>query len=727
MNNIVRPLRVLLVSFALLGYQVGLTRYFSAVFLYHYAFLITSTAILAMGLGSFWALRKKAVGGDVERPEKLPWFLALATLMFFGLPFIPGFVPYLIGAGLPFFAAGIWFARLYAAHHRQTAYLYFADLAGAAIAAGLALTVIDALSVFAIFALATAAAAAAALPASRRVNSALVAGLLLVAVITTTFWGPEIDRNAPAVQGTPNSALLRSGGELLFSAWDSFARTDVFAVPNRENELMVSIDGGSLSGMWRYDGTPESVAWGEEYIGYLPLALGARERVLVMGPGGGRDVHLALLAGHRQVTGVEINRGSIEAVEQLADFAGGIYQRPEVEIVAGDGRSYVRSSQDKYDVIYLSQVMAQSADAAGYALAENYIYTKEAFHDYFDKLAPGGYLGFITHDEADLLKLITTAAEVLAERGVSESQLDRHLAIAFSPQPGHGDIPNPALLVKPEPLTAVEAEAFTDVAIEHGHTILHVPGMPGTVVTAIAQGEVTISELVADAPYDIRPATDLRPFFYKLERGIPAMLILLLFVSGLVATIFFSTRRTKTNASVKGWFALLGAAFMLVEVPLLQYYTLFMGHPSRSFTVVLAALLLSAGLGSALSGRLRSRRNLLYVLPLLLVLYPWLLPQAFSWFAGAGLALRVAVTFLSILPVGVFLGVLFPLSLAAMGEQGREESIPLAWALNGVMSVAGATLATVLAMHWGFAVTLYLGAALYLLLIRGLGQVILQE
>ncbi len=116
---------------------------------------------------------------------------------------------------------------------------------------------------------------------------------------------------------------------------------------------------------------------------------------LVIGAGGGRDLWAALLFGAAQVDGVEVNPIIADDVMRglVSDFSGQIYSRPGVRVTTGEGRSFVRRSDDKCDLIQASLVDTRAASAAGaFALSENSLYTVEAFVDYFRHLTPAGVL-----------------------------------------------------------------------------------------------------------------------------------------------------------------------------------------------------------------------------------------------------------------------------------------------------------------------------------------------
>lgn len=159
-------------------------------------------------------------------------------------------------------------------------------------------------------------------------------------------------------------------------------------------------------------------------------------------------------------------------------------------------------------------------------------------------------------------------------------------------------------------------------------------------------------------------------------------------------------------------FGFLGLAFMLVEIPLLQRFILFLGHPAYAMAGVLGALLLFSGLGSLLSARVPLRRALGGVVGVV-VLYGLGMPLLSGPLLGLPFWARAAVTGLGLAPLGMAMGMPFPRLLGALQE--REPGlVPWAWGVNGALSVVASVLAALMALSWGFRAVLIAGAAAYL-------------
>jgi hypothetical protein len=121
---------VLFLSVALLSYQVGLTRYLSAVLWYHYAFLVSSGAVLGLGLGSYLSLSRSKFWSELKPLALLPFALGTTIGIFFLGPYLPGLFPYFVLGSTPFMLAGMWFGRLYRINPEISGFIYSADLVG---------------------------------------------------------------------------------------------------------------------------------------------------------------------------------------------------------------------------------------------------------------------------------------------------------------------------------------------------------------------------------------------------------------------------------------------------------------------------------------------------------------------------------------------------------------------------------------------------------------------
>jgi hypothetical protein len=498
-----------------------------------------------------------------------------------------------------------------------------------------------------------------------------------------------------------------------------------------------------------------------------PDAGGARTpfTTLVIGPGGGRDLLSALVFGASHVDGVEINPIIVNEVMlgRFREYSGGIYADPRVALHVEDGRSYVRRAGRRYDVIQASLVDTWAATSAGaYTLTENMLYTVEAFDDYLDHLTDAGLLT-ITRWRFDGLRLVSLAQEACARRGWDPTA---RLALVQ-----YGNVVN--LMLKRDPFTPAEISRLSQVAGDLEFRVVYVPGrapVEGSRALAALDDSgvgdyvrlITARDRLAfyrDYPIDITPTTDDRPFFFNTTRfgrqtyvawlrsrlfgwtepwtrplpggfatgGLTALLVVI-GLSAVLVTLFvvgplWIVGRPALDRGWPGWlgyFGCLGAAYMMVEIALLQRFVLLLGHPVYSLTVTLFSLLLGTGLGSWLSRRIgdeRLRRRLLTALAAIVfmgIAAVVLIPPVVNYAIGWPITARLVLAAVLLLPAGGLMGIPLPSGMRLLSRR-QSALVPWAWGINGALSVLGSGLSVLVAMTFGFSATILAGASVYAL------------
>jgi hypothetical protein len=491
----------------------------------------------------------------------------------------------------------------------------------------------------------------------------------------------------------------------------------------------------------------------------------------IIGPGGGVDVMRAVANGSPSVTGIEINPTIANSVmrDRYADYAFHLYELPQVHIHVQDGRSYIRSSHDKYDVVQMTLVDTWASTAAGaFALSENNLYTIEAFREYFDHLKPDGMIA-ITRWEfkqpREALRVVSQAIESLHQIGVADPK-DHFIIVADGNLDEDG---RPVLvLAKKSAFTAAEYTAVADHMYSnpnlvwlnrHGNVIDSMSPVvqrtallpPGPAISLPPAAAAFRNLIESNDPvgfarsyaYNVSPVSDSAPFFFftlktrhvlenimagtghgmdwRINLGV-VVLGMLLIISILAVLAFLilplALHRHRQNVPKTGIVALLyfitvGFGFILVEISLIQRFVLFLGHPTYALTVVVFLLLLSSGAGSvAARHRITNGGKVLPLLGLIaafiagnVVLLPWLLSAA----VGLPFVIKLVISGLVLAPLGFLMGMPFPTGLRLV------KTVEWAWALNAAASVLGSVMAMIIAIHFGLTVTLICAAVAYLL------------
>ncbi len=718
-------LGVFFVTLSGLMFEIGLTRIFSATIWYHFAFVAISVALLGWGLGGFalHALRAR-LQPSLEKAAVLTFLYALAIPACLGLivrfPFHQNrLVFYFVVSLLPFLLAGMALSMVFALGRERAGQLYFADLVGAAVGA---LSITFALSILggenAILAVALAPLAAAALFWRRLTPvSVVVAVLIVTAIGLNERTGLFMIRSAPE-KGMYRHMAALPGAKVALTGWNAYSRID--AVTGFEDPYLARlyIDSDAWTNVVAWDGRMESIAKLKDWYRALAFKMVAPEpETLIIGPGGGFDVLVALAAGSRKVTAVEMNPLMLRFARSFGARAGNLYDHPQVEPILSEGRTFIRRTDRRFDVILMGFVDSWAAVASGgLSLSENHLYTVEAFKAYYEHLTPEGALVILRWD-VDIPRLVTNSVAFLGPQ-----EAGKRIAVFLEKRSGdREDPPQMMFMLKKRPFTEAECARMASEWTAARPVIL--PGH-GTApqYEALFSGRKSLTEFAAEAQQRVDPVFDDRPFFFARQKpwGLPGSMRfafqMILAPLGVLALLFLVLGKpkgepTRPYALSILYFACLGLGFIAVELALLQHLTLLLGHPIFTLSILLFTLLACGGLGSHLSGRFPLAATCATVAGLGLV-YAFALPRLVPNLLQLPLAARIAVAMLIVAPLGFAMGMPFPRGLQRTG-QGPFPAAPFYWGLNGIFSVVGSLATVVLAVTAGFQVAMIAGCACY--------------
>jgi spermidine synthase len=750
---------VALSSFAGLLLELSLTRLFSVVLFYHFAFLAISIALLGLGAGGVLAHLKKKRLKTIEL-RRIATFCAALTAMAIpialevvlhvpvslkltGGNFIRLTAIYTVSA-VPFFLTGLQFSVIFARMSARIPRLYGADLAGGALAC---LAVVPLLNLIGgpnaiLFSALVAAIAAVVWSPSKRATgwaAALAAVLLLLIIMNHS------GRLADVVQA---KGIRRQNPE--FARWNAISRVEVDGADDGARIIVIDADAST----YIMNADPKTWAGSEmqkRLMGSPPAVVNVLRPhgdYAIIGPGGGVDVLRAVANGSPSVTGIEINSIIANSImrDRYADFAYHLYQRPEVHLQVGDGRSFIRRTPQQFDVIQMTLVDTWASTAAGaFALSENSLYTTEAFREYFEHLKPGGIVAITRWEFArprEALRVASVGMNALHQMGVVDAA--SHFMVISQDELDEDGI-HVAVLAKKTRFTPQEEEAVRQhVAHNQPMQVLYSPsGNEDNAFARLIRGNdpYAFSEKYA---YNVSPVSDNAPFFFftlkpgqllhlrtrhsmdwKVNLGVAVLGMLLVIsivavLAFLILPLMFEAGDGRGAAGSLFYFVAVGLGYILVEVTFIQRFVLFLGHPTYALTVVIFLMLLASGGGSLASRKWPPLGRAVW-LPLLaiiasLLLYVAVLPGLLDHFVGVVFPFKVLISGVLLVPLGVAMGMPFPTGLRALAgpEEGlAEHSIEWAWAMNAASSVLGSVLAIVIAIEFGLNITLACGAAAY--------------
>jgi hypothetical protein len=775
------------ISLSVLLLELTLTRIFSIILWYDYAFMAISIAFFGLGIGS---LVTHVIKNKLRR-EIVPIYLLKSSLGFaisvgiFLLVtgyLIPPSVNYLylfyLASSLPFLFAGIAIALIFYSRPRDISRLYFVDLMASASAAllldpllrgfGAEYTLvfisllISVACVFGIF-LMPGNSTSIRNPRNLKVkkfvarwrdlivnnrqysnveqglnhsnmvkrfgNRPQLVRLLLISlglVITFSLILALNSLNTELVSIKPGEKKglyyqlsNPAGFEHLFTGWNSFSRIDVTRQIHNTTQpqsldssgrsralAAIAIDADADTPVMRWNGTFQDLEWIKRYMDFLPYEISKTNSTLVIGSGGGEDVLTSLAGGSRNVTAVEINPLIIEAAKRFGDDAGNLYDRDQVELVIDEGRRYLSGTDSRFDLIMIKLVDSWAAQlAGGYALSENYLYTEEAFKQYFDHLNKDRGMLVMIRWNIELPRLIPLIYESLREEsnesefaprnGSSSSILEKNQEllekiIVVENKPGIYFLPSNEGSIYPV-LVMIKGSAFTPDELEivkqrvserNARTILlPTDDVQTEFEKAMSYNLGSIGSIRGNENSSfssLPPPTDDTPFFFARER-IPYQLIILLttvlLLSGVLFVILVYYSKLNKIDTISVLFSnryylifasCIGFGFMFFEITLIQKFLLILGTPVLALTVILFSILVTTGVGSYASGKLfptRPDRAILISIPFIIVItivYYFLINDVIYQSIVLSINERITLSVIFLTPMGFLMGFQFP-------------------------------------------------------------------
>jgi spermidine synthase len=774
---------VFLISAATVILEIALTRIFSFALWYHFAFMSVSAALLGFGVsGVVASLSRRLQETSLQRVCAMACALfglstVLALACISAIPLDPAglgraWLPSLALAldflvlTVPFFFSGLTIVTVISRLSGEASRIYCVDLVGGGIGCLLLLSLIGPLGGEGIVLFAGLVGVAAALCFSRPLpqRSRMMIALAATVMMVMTWQAAVLLPVSPKRSRDPsrNKSLtnlldlsLFPSARSVFAGWNAYSRVDVVedtgtvawlrninfpSLPLPTTQIV--IDGDAATSVVSDRGDPVEL----EYLKVIPSALSYQvlhpRSALVIGAGGGVDALTAVVNGTPQVDAVEINPLIVDLMRgRYAERSGHLFNRPGVTLHLGEGRSFVRSTASSWDLIQLSLIDTWAALSSGaYSLSENYLYTVEAFQDYYRHLTSQGALAitrWYREPPRESLRLCTVAREALSREGIAAPE--RHFVVYSANNVA-------TIVMKREPVTAQEMSDFRREAERRGFRILYDPETPRENLFQSFFSAPDRAAFYRSLPFDVTPVTDDSPFFFLQHRWkdlspkalfqpgnalveIPGKLLLLLVLAislcfSVVLLLLPLFLKQRSELRQRGSFGLLlyffgvGVAFMMIEILLMQEFSLFLGHPVYAISVVLFSLLIFSGAGSLASTTLigDSPRRLVMALAILagvIVASFALYPSLFAAFLGRPFSVRALVALVAIFPAGFLMGLPFPAGIRQASLR-VPRIIPWAWAVNGFASVASSSLCVLLAMEVGFSWAASIAGGCYL-------------
>ena len=517
----------------------------------------------------------------------------------------------------------------------------------------------------------------ALLMASGRKGPAGFAGLLTVGSMALAYLAPTSVFEVPVATNKVMSQMLLLDKKLMIEAtrWDPVCRIDIIGPGPEWPGLRRTMfqDGDAPTVLPLADDTRIADPSNKEGLGYLLFDKTA-PKVLAIGIGGGIDILQATAPRNYadgstvDFTGVELNATTAGLMlNEYKEATNDRYNLPGVKVHIDEGRSWLRRSDEKYDLIQMTGTDTYAALSSGsYVMSESYLYTAEAYDDFLSHLTPDGVicsLRFRFDPPRECLRLTAIAVDALRRDGAEDPE--QHFVVigwkgkeVVTSEGVTQGLDYGAILVRKRPFTGREVERYQALMnVKPGMFVMYAPGIPTTgeftdFFAAVAEGPEAETAFRDAYVYNLDPVNDNNPFFFRYHRwnkvipqifgfgldedeaadGVvahsdvgteykeiigdkPIGLIMLLTVLGqsivlvtllvIVPLLLFRREGLKVPGGGRWvlYFFGLGAGYILIEVAAMQRFVLFLGHPGYAITVVLISFLIFSALGAAVAGK----------------------------------------------------------------------------------------------------------------------------
>jgi hypothetical protein len=768
---------ILCVSAATLGLQIVLIRALSIAQWHHFAYLVISTALLGFGVsGTIITIAQKFF---LRHQKSSMWIFAAAMAFLTPLTFLLAqmlpfdqlqlvwdarqliyLAAFYLLFFLPFFCAGACICIAFTAAAEKAHRLYFFNMVGSGVGVAAFVALMYGGQPEQLLLVASALTFLGAFILACRMSAGFIIATIACALVTFTLFAPHgaiplkinISENKSLVYYTslPNSQTVTT-------SYSPLARLDIVNAPairylpglsigyagTIPSQALLISDADGISTLNRFDHPGELRCY--DYVtSALPYHLLSGPRVCIIGSGGGSDVAQALSLGAAEITAVEMNRQIIGLLKgRFSDMVSNIYNRPIVKAVAAEGRNFLQTTNDRFDIIQISLLDSFNAAAAGlYSLNESHLYTVEAIGKALDRLTPVGLLSItrpLKTPPRDTLKMVATIAQALRTRHVKTP--GEHIIVIRS-------WATATVIASALPMPPTLIEMAREFCLRRSFDLVYLPGIQANEINRFHLLDEpfyynAVTSLLGRHPeefyknyaYNIRPATDNRPYFFDFLklRAIPHIIrsfagrwlpysewsyfiLIVTLVQAVVVSLLlillplFLAKPIKTVAagktSVCGYFLLLGLAYMFLEMAFIHKMTLLLGSAVFGVAVTLIGFLVFSGCGSLFSRyliRAEGRRISIAVAAIVIagLTQIAIFHFAFDWLIEFSRPVRLGLGLFIVAPLAFFMGIPFPTAIADLGTRCRA-LVPWAWGINGFASVAAAVMGTCLTISLGF-------------------------
>lgn len=740
-------LTVFLTAFSAICIEILFTKLFSAIYFSSFTFFIISMGLFGTGLSG---LQFAISEGKKITPENFIYIFAvtlpviLLAVINIKIDFLMIFNSFtnifnlainFILLIIPFFLSGAVLVRLFSAYSSQIGKLYFFDLLGAAIGAIIIIPLISELGVinFFITISITLLLLLLFIIDTKKQRKSYIWITMVLLIVLLIFSG-SLFKIIPKIE---KRDFLRDQkrGSIEYSSWSPINKIDIAPFAFSRNRKVIWLNCGTQQS-WLVKTEKNSkkinqVRWTQASI---PYQLTARGSAFIIGSAGGFEVYCALSNGFKKIVAVEMDPGLCDLVKgKYSDFIGDIFHRRGVYLINDEGRSVLNRLDKKFDVIQM--VNSHPRDtllSGGLSISETYIYTIEAFREYWDHLNKNGILS-VVHIYGE--RIFSTALKSLRDLKVKEPEKKFFVVQAHN---GFN-----YFFMKKGDINSKDIDILSKFA--GNREISFSPDRKkNNIYYRLAFGN--FNKTVRDSSVNISPVNDRSPYLnqpnhigqlkfknnfikgmardkvYRVLKYTNYVYISILLLTFLFSffLIYLPMKKFGDQADKKIilYFFLIGAGYISIEIIFIKIFQLMLGNPAYSISMILFSLLISSGTGSFYSDRIfeffkKSILSVAIFISIILLIYSLILFPIIYGLMTLPLFLRLLISVILIIIPGIPLGVFFPLGIKSIGKK-EKNIIGWAWSANGFATILGSVITVIISINLNFSVVFIISAMIYL-------------
>ncbi len=772
-------LSVAILSASIVAYEIQLMHFFTIVQWHHFAYMVISIALLGFGAsGTLLSLYRKTLLSNSDwllpalmitcgllmslcvRISRMEFLLFDSYLLFVDRSQIGRLLGTYLLFLLPFFMGALALGLVFVKKVDQIGTYYFADMLGSGLGGILAIFLLWNLKPTDlpwVIALMPVLGGVVIIRKTRRYQL-LAFGFL--AAFTCLYQGVQTYDLKPSQFKSISYALNLPDAVIEHESSSPYGLVQVISSPVQRYAPGLSLNYTQAvrpakvvfsNGNW-FAAVPQKKPEGDSHVldhtsMALPYILSEPAKVLIFHSGAGFEVGHALQNKVDQVYGIEPNASVTDLMKgAYAAETDSLFFQPEVNIFNTSPRTFLKQTDQEFDLVQLPLSGAFGGSVGLNALNEENLLTEEALLEMWQKLTSDGMIVFSSYIDIPpriILKNAALISRLLENLEIDEplehlvaikswatltyavkktvlTQEDIHKVRMFCDSMSF----DPVILGDFEP-----EEAFN--SFENEQTFELVRSMFGP----------QRDRIIESNDFNLMIPTDNRPYFFQflrlknmakqwqtlgeraafLELGYLIVLVTVIQVFVLAfVLIILPLFRLGFKGGQKAWilfyFSGLGLGYMFLEIVLIKYLVRFLGHPIYAVAMVITVMLLFSGLGSLYSSGFRLKastvRKITVLISSIILIYAlvfgFVLGLTESWPVWG----KIVITAFLIGIPAFFMGMPFPMGLQLVNKK-QEHLVPWAWGINGCVSVISTSLATIIAVETGFVTVMLLACGAY--------------